>query len=168
MLFADTPTASPYADSTLPTTPAAPVGRFCERSLRNPSPFAADAPTAWPAAASDAMAALENGSIPVVERRKLPRTPHHARATLVLTDVTGRTADQTVYLRDLGRWAAGLIADAELRTNVKATLHLTAPDGAKRAVNCRIRRCRAFRPGWFEASLDFDRDQADFAPRRRH
>ena len=166
MLFADTPTASTYADPT--PTPAVPAGRFCDRSLRNPSPFAADAPTAWPAEASDAMASLENVFPPPVERRKLPRTPHHARATLVLTDVTGRTADRTVYLRDLGRWAAGFIADADLLTNLKATLHLTAPDGATRAVPCRVRRCRAFRPGWFEASVDFDRDQADFTPRRKH
>jgi hypothetical protein len=109
---------------------------------------------AWSADAVAAVAALRAQGGAPFERRNERRVRYEVWATLV---TEGQPYDGTpprvIYTRDAEPRAVGFVTSEPIDAGSRATFHVTGPDGRPLALTCHVRRCRAFRPGWYEGVL---------------
>lgn len=111
----------------------------------------------WPANVRALFDEIEHAFPPVVQRRKLPRTPYKREAVFQLND---EGAGFPVYTRDANRWTFGFITSRRLDSNARGTLRVVGPDGAEYEMRSRVIRTREIRPGWFDVAVEFPTEDA--------
>jgi len=121
--------------------------------------------TAWPAEAAAAVAALRAQTGALFERRSEHRHRYEVWATLVTDGQPyDGTTPHTIYTRDAEPRAVGFVTSEPIVPGSRATFHVTGPDGRPMVLTCHVRRCRAFRPGWYEGVLLLADEVMAFAP----
>jgi hypothetical protein len=105
----------------------------------------------------EAFRALE-GFAPRCERRKLRRTRYYTAAQMLVS----LDGPATVYTRDVNPWLIGLVGNVHLDNYDHVMLHLPLPDQPAMEVECTVRRCQEFLPGWFDYALHFRHEQPLF------
>ena len=111
----------------------------------------------WPLDVLEAFKTLE-GFSPRCERRKLRRARYYTAAQM-LASLHGPVP---VYTRDVNPWLIGLVGPLHLSNYDHVMLHLPLPDQPTLEVECTVRRCHEFIPGWFDYALHFRREQPLF------
>ena len=110
----------------------------------------------WPSEVREAFNALESFA-PRCERRKLRRTRYYAAAEMLAS--LGGPAP--VYTRDVNPWLIGMVTSCHLNNYDHVMLHLPLPNQMLE-VECTVRRCVEFIPGWYDCSLHFRHEQSLF------
>lgn len=111
----------------------------------------------WPADVRALFDEIEHAFPPVIQRRKLPRTPYKRQATFQLN---GEGAGFPVYTRDANLWTFGFITSRRMESNTRGLLRVADPDGVEREMRCRLIRSREIRPGWFDVAVEFPTEDA--------
>lgn len=124
--------------------------------------------TDWPAQVDLILSALETGQhgkpSAGSERRNLRRRHYRVRAALRLFSDGSDTPAHPVFTRDVHARGLGFITPHRLPLGHGGLIELPRPsDGELLRVHCTLLRCREAAPGWFEGSVYFNREQADFA-----
>ena len=114
----------------------------------------------WPIEARTGMEVLTASAFPRIDRRKLPRKQYFLQTELLLTGPV--ETHVTIFSRDINTWNVGFISPIPLPPRAKAVIRLVAPDGRSVAMGCRVRRCQAFDPGWFDCFAEFVQPQYSF------
>ena len=120
---------------------------------------------ALPEEVEEVMEVLDEAFPPLGDRRSLTRFRYRVQAVLKVRDEQFGLLCRTVFLRDVNSWDAGFITDEPLPSGgvrKSAILEVAAPDGRTLFIGCELRRCREFLPGWYEGSVHFDHEEADF------
>lgn len=116
----------------------------------------------WPADVRALFDEIEHAFPPVIQRRKLPRTPYKREAVFQLA---GEGAGFPVYTRDANLWTFGFITSRRIESNVRGVLRVVGPDGVEHEMRSRVIRTREIRPGWFDVAVEFPTEDA-FAEER--
>jgi hypothetical protein len=111
----------------------------------------------WPANVRALFDDIEHAFPPVVQRRKLPRTPYKREAEFQLA---GEGAGFPVYTRDCNRWTFGFITSRRIESNTRGLLRVAGPDGIAYELRTRVIRAREIRPGWFDVAVEFPTEDA--------
>ncbi len=109
------------------------------------------------------MSALEVGGYCGFDRRAMRRVAYRAQAQLRLFSDADATRSWTLYTRDVNRRGMAFVTPHRLPLGYGGVLEVPGPDGRWLNISCTLLRCREAAPGWFEGSVYFNRDQADFA-----
>lgn len=117
----------------------------------------------WPSKARMILSALDAGSHPQTNRRRLDRIPFHTRATLSFFSDADGTQPRTLYTRDLHCRSMGFITPSRLPLGHGGTLVLKLSDGQLFCISCTLLRCRETAGGWYEGAVYFNREQVDLA-----
>ena len=126
-----------------------------------PKPMATDR-AGFPREVEMIISALEVGGFARQEQRALQRNTYRTRAVLRLfSDMKGERP-WTLYTRDVNRRSMGFVTPHRLPLGHGGVVEVIAPGGRLLNVHCTLLRCREAAPGWFEGSVYFNRDQADF------
>ena len=97
------------------------------------------------------------------EKRRFGRRRYRARATLRLhSDADGAPA-WTLYTRDTSPRGLGFLTPHLLPLGYGGILSLESPGGEQVELACTLLRCREISKGWYDGSLYFNRERADFA-----
>jgi hypothetical protein len=109
------------------------------------------------------LSALETGRHARQEHREIARLPFRAEATLRLFSDLPDTGPWPLYTRDMNCRGIGFITSHRLPLGYGGMLDLQTPDGRAVSIQCTLTRCREAAPGWYEGSLQFNREQSAFA-----
>lgn len=110
-------------------------------------------------------AAASSATAPGVDRRQATRLTYQVPATLEPV-AFGKIEDVRVVTRDADARGTGFVSTGQLPEGTRAVLHLPAPDGKTRRIECRVRRSREIGNGLFEGSVEFFGDQPQFSETR--
>ncbi|HZZ45090.1 MAG TPA: PilZ domain-containing protein [Tepidisphaeraceae bacterium] len=109
----------------------------------------------WPADVRELFDSIEHAFPPILQRRKLPRTPYKRQGSL---ELAGETV--AIYSRDANMWTVGFITSRRIDSNQRGLLRILSPDGVERTLRCRVIRSREIRPGWFDVGVEFPTEEA--------
>ncbi len=115
----------------------------------------------WPPEVGIILTALEAAEW-FDERRKMPRMPYRVKAVLHLFTDGSNAEPKVLYTRDADRRSVGFVTRHRLPLGYGGTVELETPNGKILHVSCTLQRCRKAAPDWYEGSLCFNREQADF------
>jgi hypothetical protein len=109
------------------------------------------------------LSALETGQHAHRERRSVARASYRVQATLRLFSDQPNTPPWPIFTRDVNARGLGFITKHRLPLGHGGLLEIALPDGRDCTIACTLLRCREAAPEWFEGSVYFNRQQADFA-----
>src|SRR5580704_4388357 len=92
--------------------------------------------------------------------RKTPRRRYHIEGRLLISGTDASAVP--LYTRDVNMQHAGFITQTQLAAGTRAMVRLRKPTGRGITVECRVKRCREFEPGWFDCSVEFSQPQTGF------
>ena len=116
----------------------------------------------WPAQVELIMSALDTGQFDA-NRRSARRNAYRVKARLRLFSDPPMASPWVVYTRDVHSKGLGFISPHRLPLGYGGLIELPGPEGGVIHINCTLSRCREAAPGWYEGSLYFNREQAEFA-----
>jgi hypothetical protein len=115
----------------------------------------------WPAQVELIMSALDTGQFDA-NRRKTGRVSYRVKAKLRLFSDPAMSSPWIIYTRDIHARGLGFISPHRLPLGYGGLIELPGPQGGVININCTLSRCREAAPGWYEGSLYFNRELAEF------
>lgn len=116
---------------------------------------------AWPGEAVAMMKRADQLARP--NQRRLPRWDYRVRGDLTLAgEETLSGPTWPVFTRDINPWCCGFITHQIVPVYRKAMLRLPTPHEQVLHIRCLVRRCRQFAPGWYQAMVEFEREEMIF------
>jgi len=117
----------------------------------------------WPSEVDFILSALDAGAGEHdADRREVPRTPYHVKASLRLFSDAEHAPAHVLYTREASSRGIGFISPRRLPLSHGGVVEIMTPGGELRAIHCTLFRCREVSSGWFEGALYFNRDQWEF------
>jgi len=114
----------------------------------------------WPIEARERMQQTIDTTAAQRNLRKAPRRRYHIEGRLLISGTDGSAV--RLYTRDVNAMHAGFITQTRLVSGTRAMVRLRKPTGRGITVECRVKRCREFEPGWFDCSVEFSQPQGGF------
>jgi hypothetical protein len=121
----------------------------------------ASADADWPPQVELILSAMETGQFSRKNRRSARRNPFRVRALLRLFSDPEHSTPWTVYTRDVHARGLGFISPHRLPLGYGGVIELPHPDGGLLKLSCTLSRCRETAPGWYEGSVNFNREQPE-------
>lgn len=116
----------------------------------------------WPAQVELIMSALDTGQFDA-NRRAARRNTYRVKARLRLFSDPPMSSPWLVYTRDIHSRGLGFISAHRLPLGYGGLIELPGPEGGVLTIPCTLSRCREAAPGWYEGSLYFNREHAEFS-----
>lgn len=117
----------------------------------------------FPAQVELIISALETGQYDRFSRRAIRRYPYRAECRLRLFSDDPLASPWKIYTRDLNARGLGFISPHRLPLGYGGVVELPHPEAGTLSISCTLIRCREAAPGWYEGSIDFNREQPDLA-----
>ena len=133
-----------------------------DKSGPAPVKAAVTLPQGIPADVEFVLSALEVGGHDGQSRRRTPRRPYRAPASLRLFSDPQHAAPWTIYVRDINPLGLGFVTRHRLPLGYGGILTIASPKGRAMRIDCTLLRCREAVQGWFEGSMYFNREQGVF------
>ena len=126
----------------------------------------------WPPQVELILSAIEAGryagpSAPQAggfERRQSKRASYRVRAHLRLFSDAPGDPGRVIYTRDVHHRGLGFITPHRLPLGHGGVVELPTPAGKIVSIPCTLLRCREAAPGWYDASVYFNREQPHLVP----
>ena len=113
-----------------------------------------------------AMDVAEESAAPDRRSRRAQRQHYRAEAKLHLFSDQLGSPPWTLYTRDVSPRGMGFVTPHRLPLGYGGWVELLSPQGRLMRIHCTLYRCREAVKGWFEGSLQFNREQFAFAAER--
>ena len=141
-----------------------------------PNPPAALSHEDWPPQVELILSAIEAGRYPGPsapqppaatagpERRQTKRASYRVRGHLRLFSDAPGEQGRVIYTRDVHPRGLGFITPNRLPLGHGGVVELPTPAGKIVSIPCTLLRCREAAPGWYDASVYFNREQPHLVP----